>query len=56
MSDVVEFNQWMNRVTKLMIAKYGFSPLDLADAPYYDWFDDGFTPRQAMVLAAAENF
>ena len=56
MSDTVEFKLWMGRVTRLMENKYGLSPYDLSDQPYWDWFDDGVTPGQAMALAVRDNF
>jgi hypothetical protein len=41
------FDQWMDKVDRLVTAALGLSVHDLPDCCYRDWYDEGLTPRQA---------
>lgn len=42
------FVQWEDEVDKYMLVKYGVSADDLPDMPYYDWWTDDVTVREAV--------
>lgn len=41
------FNQWMRAVDMEVESVAGVSVHDLADQPFYDWYDSGMTPEEA---------
>lgn len=43
----MEFTEWMVEVNREVTIQTGLSAYDLADRPYRDMYDDGFTPREA---------
>jgi hypothetical protein len=49
--DEAEFDVWMKKVDKAVIARSGVSIHDLADQPFADWFEDGISPSQAAKLS-----
>jgi len=49
-----QFEQYMRRVNKHLVSLCGLSSDDLADAPYWDYFEDGMTPRDAAETALVE--
>lgn len=51
------FERWKAAVNEQLDRLIGLSTDDLADAPYYDMFEDGDTPLQAARSALrAEGF
>jgi hypothetical protein len=50
------FGDWMIAIDGHLEKAVGFTSSDLADCCYYDWWEDGITPRQAAKLALQENF
>lgn len=46
-TDERAFEAWFAKVDVLMSARAGLGPDDLPDQPYWDWFDSGYTPKQA---------
>lgn len=40
------FEQWFAKV-KAEVALMGFHVLDLPDCPFYDWYEDGISPKAA---------
>ena len=48
-TEKVNFNDWMKEVDTCVSKSLGFGlgVYDLPDCPFYDWFDDGMTPKQA---------
>ena len=52
---ISEFDQWMRKVDRICTATCGLSIHDLADMPFYDWFEDEMTPREAAELALEEE-
>jgi len=47
-----QFNAWKSTVDKHLIALIGMSSDDLTDASWYDYFDDGLHPVDAIACAA----
>ena len=45
------FEQWMSKVDAEVERAVGLSADDLADAPYYDMYEDGRTPKSAAMTA-----
>ena len=45
------FERWLQRVDDEVLAAIGLSIHDLADQPFYDWWSDGITPKEARDLA-----
>ena len=41
------FSVWFGKVDDKVLDIAGVSASDLADQPYWDWFADGTTPREA---------
>ena len=48
------FDEWMHRVDAEIGRRTGLSSADLPDCNYRDWFDDGYTVREAA-QEAIEN-
>lgn len=42
------YTEWKKKVNRLVEAKYFLGCDDLPDMPYRDWFDDEYTPREAL--------
>jgi len=49
------FALWMALVDRRVVRRVGLGVLDLSDANYHDWYDDGVTPAQAAELAVHGN-
>ena len=47
----MSFEQWMKKVDSHIIAICGLSYMDLADQPYYDWYDNRTSPKAAAKRA-----
>lgn len=45
------FKAWMQAVDEAIIASVGLGYMDLPDCCFHDWFDDGYTVREAARLA-----
>lgn len=43
-----EFHDFMKRVDNLLTRRIGLGHMDLPDAPWYDYYADGLSPRQAI--------
>ncbi len=41
------FDEWMKQLDKAVSDLSGLSAHDLADQPYRDWFDSGYSPEDA---------
>ena len=48
------FRAWWRKVDGNVMSVAGVSILDLPDAPYRDWFDDGLKPSEAAELVLME--
>ena len=44
------FDDWFAAVNRAVQAGIGLDVLDLPDQPFYDWYEDGITPKQAAIL------
>jgi len=44
----MDYKNWMRCVDALCRTKIGLSIHDLPDMPFRDWFDDGYTPKDAV--------
>jgi hypothetical protein len=44
---VKTFDQWIAAVDDHVENTLGLSISDLVDRPYYDWFENGYTPAEA---------
>lgn len=51
------FEKWIAAVDNHVEASLGLSIRDLVDRPYYDWFENGYTPAEAAedVVESALN-
>lgn len=49
-----EFNQWLRRVDAVYGSILGMGMDDLGDAPWYDYWSDGLTPREAVAHALTD--
>lgn len=45
------FDQWMQKVDKIIENVCGLSSQDLPDKNYLDFWEDGYTPTQAAKVA-----
>lgn len=45
------FEEWMAAVEAVIRRIAGVHADDLIDMPYFDWFEDGLTPKRAAVRA-----
>lgn len=52
---VSDFDKWMRRVDQLAQQTWGLSIHDLPDVAWSDFFDDGLSPRQALVIYQQEE-
>ena len=44
-----DFDIWMNQIDKMIADKLlGLTTSDLPDMAYMDWFEDGYTPKEAV--------
>ena len=43
----MNFNQWINKVNRLLEQSIGLSSIDLVDKCWRDMFDDGISPAEA---------
>jgi len=50
----VDFETWLRKVDALYISTIGLGMDDLGDAPWYDYWDDGMTPREAVAHALTD--
>lgn len=52
------YDNWKRNVDLLVEQKLGIDTESLPDAPYWDWFQDGMTSKQAAARAIrhARNF
>ena len=50
----VTFDAWMARLDSLVESTIGLSVHDLPDAPYWDNWDAGISPREAFAEFAEE--
>jgi hypothetical protein len=49
------FEEWMAQVDAILIKRFGIESADLPDCCYADWYEDGFTPSQAVEMALEEG-
>lgn len=49
------FDEWMVQVDAAIVDLCGLTARDLADQPYFDWFDSGLTPEEAAYETLAEE-
>ena len=54
MRDEQAFRIWMKDVDAVFVATIGLGALDMADAPYADYFADEMTPREAAACAMTD--
>lgn len=50
----MSFEAWMKEVNKCLVKMCGMCADDLPDCCYRDWYDDGFKPKEAAVMAIEE--
>jgi len=41
------FEAWLEKVDRAVQSRIGLSYKDLADVPFRDWFEQGFSPNRA---------
>ena len=44
----MEFDRWMREADQVLVGRIGVVSDDLPDAMWRDWFEDGFSPREAV--------
>ena len=44
----LSFEQWMNKIDKLLLRNFFMSIHDLPDMCFWDMFQDGITPKQVV--------
>lgn len=49
------FEAWMAKVEKTILSTVGLSYKDLADQPYFTWFEAGYSPSRAARQAIASE-
>lgn len=49
-----DFAAWLRKVDAVYGATLGMGMDDLGDAPWYDYFADGMTPREAVAHALTD--
>lgn len=49
------FEEWMAQVNREVSNIIGLDADDLADQPYYDWYEDGVRPKTAAKRAIKDN-
>lgn len=54
-TDDPEFKDWLMRVDLHAERALGLSIMDLPDALWRDWYDDGLSPRDALVAFGEEQ-
>lgn len=47
------FDSWKERVDLEIVRMSGVSLEDLPDVLYHDWYDEGYTPKEAAIEAIA---
>jgi hypothetical protein len=52
----LRFNEWMAVLDSHVWTKMGVSVHDLPDMSFRDWFDEGISPEQAVLLVAEAGF
>jgi len=54
--DGVTFDTWLAKVDQILLrATEAFTSGDLADQPYWNWWNDGVSPREAALDALEDN-
>lgn len=48
------FEVWKAEAEKWALHLFGVSLDDLPDAPFADWWEDGYSPKKAAKMTAAE--
>lgn len=54
MTQDAEFKRWFGQVEALYMAKLGMGADDGGDAPWYDYYQDGMSPKEAMATALTD--
>ena len=47
----LNFEDWRRKADAICNAAHGLSLDDLADCPYYDWYEEGLSPAGAVKRA-----
>lgn len=55
MNKVLSFEEWMNKINKLLIPIIGLTTDDLPDLGYMDFYESGTTPEEMIEEIKAEN-
>lgn len=50
----ITFETWMSQVERLYAQKLGLSADSGGDAPWYDYYNDGMSPKEAMATALTD--
>ncbi len=50
----VSFQTWLSIVSDAFCGEYGLSVHDVEDQPFREWYDDGYTPGEAVNEMAEE--
>ena len=54
LNDVTKYENWISEVDELVTKLTGLGVSDLPDATWYDYYDDGLSPREAIEMANEE--
>jgi hypothetical protein len=49
------FEEWMAKVDRVIAAHCGLGSGDLADQTYWDWWNDGVSPRDAAEMTLEDE-
>jgi hypothetical protein len=52
----MSFEQWMQRLDRVVYRACGMTSSDLPDACFHDWYTDGITPAQGARLLIEAAF
>jgi hypothetical protein len=52
----MNFDNWIAAVDTYVTGSLGIGIHDIADRPYYDWFEDELTPREAADIVIEDAF
>lgn len=51
----MRFEAWMAKVERAILSAIGLSYKDLADQPYFAWFEAGYSPSRAAKQSIASE-
>jgi hypothetical protein len=51
----MSFKDWMKEVNKKVSSKAGLGVSDLADQPFYEWWEERISPDEAAEITLEDN-